>query len=84
MLYRPTTQAVSTESPDLYQTTRTNYNYHPIMEYFVSPQPSSPPNVRTQDVMQRKADLMAPNNEFLTTNNDWTPIAEEFGPRNLN
>lgn len=81
---KSTTQAVSTESPDLYQTTRTNYNYHPIMEYFVSPQPSSPPNVRTQDVMQRKADLMAPNNEFLTTSNDWTPIAEEFGPRNLN
>lgn len=53
------------------------------MEYFVSPQPSSPPDVRTQDVMQRKADLMAAHNKFLTPNNGWTPIAEEFGPRKL-
>lgn len=53
------------------------------MEYFVSPQPSSPPEVRSQDLMQRKADLMAPNTEFQTPGNGWTPMAEEFGPRRL-
>ncbi|XP_008185769.1 uncharacterized protein LOC100162252 isoform X2 [Acyrthosiphon pisum] len=78
-----TTQNTPTEPPDPYQTTRTNYNYHPIMEYFVSPQPSSPPEVRKQDLMQRKADLMAPNTEFQTPSNGWTPMAEEFGPRHL-
>ncbi|XP_060838982.1 uncharacterized protein LOC132920535 isoform X2 [Rhopalosiphum padi] len=78
-----TTQNTPTESPDPYQTTRTNYNYHPIMEYFVSPQPSSPPEVRKQDLIQRKADLMAPNTEFKTPSNGWTPMAEEFGPRHL-
>ncbi|XP_022175921.1 neurotrophin 1-like isoform X2 [Myzus persicae] len=78
-----TTQNTPTEPPDPYQTTRTNYNYHPIMEYFVSPQPSSPPEVRKQDLMQRKADLMAPNTEFQTPSNGWTPMAEEFGPRHF-
>jgi tRNA U34 5-methylaminomethyl-2-thiouridine-forming methyltransferase MnmC len=53
------------------------------MEYFVSPQPSSPPEVRKQDLIQRKADLMAPNTEFQTPSNGWTPMAEEFGPRHL-
>ncbi|XP_026810479.1 uncharacterized protein LOC113552024 isoform X1 [Rhopalosiphum maidis] len=78
-----TTQNTPTESPDPYQTTRTNYNYHPIMEYFVSPQPSSPPEARKQDLIQRKADLMAPNTEFQTPSNGWTPMAEEFGPRHF-
>ncbi|XP_025199449.1 uncharacterized protein LOC112597553 isoform X2 [Melanaphis sacchari] len=79
-----TTQNTSTtESPDPYQTTRTNYNYHPIMEYFVSPQPSSPPEVRKHDIIQRKADLVVPNTEFQTPSNGWTPMAEEFGPRHL-
>jgi hypothetical protein len=59
------------------------------MEYFVSPQPatpqlSSPTEVRTRDVMKRKVDLTVPGNEFLGTNNGWTPMSEEFGPRNLN
>jgi len=53
------------------------------MEYFVSPQPSSSPEVRKHDIIQRKADLMVPNTEFQTSNNGWTPMAEEFGPRHL-
>lgn len=60
------------------------------MEYFVSPQPSppqhsSPPEVRVQDIIQRKADLILPAGvkEFQSANNGWTPMSEEFGPRKL-
>lgn len=85
VFHRPTTQqSISTESPDPYQTTRTNYNYHPIMEYFVSPQTSSPPEVRERhEIVQRKADPVAPSHEFQTTNSGWYPMSDEFGPRNL-
>ncbi|XP_050442860.1 neurotrophin 1 [Adelges cooleyi] len=76
-----TTQIVMTEPPGMQPTTRTNYNYHPIMEYFVSPQPT-PPEVRAQDVVQRKADLMAPN-EFQAASSGWNPMMDEFGPRSL-
>lgn len=82
VLFRSTTLA-PTEAPEQYQTTRTNYNYHPIMEYFASPQPLPSPEVRTQDVMQRKSDLVVANNDFHTPRNGWTPMTEEFGPRNL-
>ncbi|VVC26999.1 Spaetzle,Cystine-knot cytokine [Cinara cedri] len=81
---KATTQKIPIEPSESYQTTRTNYNYHPIMEYFVSPQTPSAPEVRRQDVMQRKADLMAPYNvDFQTPSGGWTPMTEEFGPRNL-
>lgn len=81
-----TTQTIPTEAPELYQTTRTNFNYHPIMEYFVSPNPSKSPlntSVRSQDIMQRKSDFMVVNNEFQSPRNGWTPMMEEYGPRNL-
>ncbi|XP_025424478.1 neurotrophin 1 [Sipha flava] len=81
---KSTTQNVPTDAPDSYQTTRTNYNYHPIMEYFMSPQSSPSPDVRAQNVIQRKADLMVHNNEFQAPSNGWTPMTEEFGPRHFN
>ncbi|XP_050523496.1 neurotrophin 1-like [Daktulosphaira vitifoliae] len=76
-----TTQIMVTDSPDSSPTTKTNYNYHPIMEYFVSPQPT-PLEPKVQNVAQRKSDLMV-SKEYNAANNGWNPMMDDYGPRSL-
>lgn len=82
--YRSSTPNTPTEIPDQYQTTKTNYNYHPIMEYFV-PQTSSSPDSHAQDVIQRKVDSLDPVSEYHQTSNrgGWMPMSDDFRPRKL-